>query len=499
MLKNKSSKAFYSLFIILIALFCYLRLKPIYFQTVGYTYDQGRDFLKTAEVFLYKNPTFIGPTTGIMGIYHGAWWYYLLGIPFFIFKGLPIGFYYFNFFIHLLTLIAATFFVKKYFDAVTALIVATLLTISPYFNFTSLFVGNNIITIPILALFSGINFLLLESKIKNKKLPVFLLLNGLLLGLVMEFEFAFGLFLIPAYFILTLAFKPLRNIFLHLKNSFFFSVGLGASLSLRILFELKHSFPQTRTLLSFFFKPKLYNPKPYLDVVRDRYQLFLGYYKSIFPNEILALAFIAILIALIIITLKNKTKFYKKSLLFFSLLIVILYLFSTFYKDNFWSNYYEGIHFIFLMIIAIVLSVNLKPAHIVRYLFLTVLLIFSLTTLISNIKTKLKYEGLQVQAAAVNYVLANEKVDDKFCVKVYTPPVIPYTYDYLFLYNKLVGKTLYDPAKDWVNNKCWFIIEHDEYKFREEKWIEENVPKNSKTISQFLFKDIVIQLKNRSY
>src|SRR3989344_1530883 len=111
-------------FILAILLFCYFRLKPIYFQTVGYTYDQGRDFLKAAEIVLDKNPTFIGPTTGIQGVFHGAWYYYLLLIPFFIFSGAPIGFYYFNFLLQLVSFIILIIFVNKYFGYLSALIIS---------------------------------------------------------------------------------------------------------------------------------------------------------------------------------------------------------------------------------------------------------------------------------------------------------------------------------------------------------------------------------------
>ncbi len=493
---------FYGLFILLITLFCFLRLRPIYLQTVGYTYDQGRDFLKTAEVFLYKNPTFIGPTTGIMGIYHGAWWYYLLGIPFILLKGSPIGFYYFNFLIHLLIFIISFIFIKKVFGQLPALFGGILMVISPYFIFTSLFVGNNIMVLPVLALFVSINFLILENKVNKKNLPIIFFVNGLLLGLVMEFEFAFGLFLIPAYLILALIFKQLRLALSKIKISLGFTLGLIISLSLRILFELKHGFMQTKTLLGFFLKPKLYNPKPYFDVVKDRYQLFIGYYKSLFPNDILALFVSLSLIVLLVLALKNRVKIYRTSLLFFSCLLLILFFFSTFYKDNFWSNYYEGIHYFFLIILTIIFSIEIKSLKSLFYYFkigiVIILLFFSLEAFNKELNRQSNFEGIKVQTAAVNYVLANEKVGNKFCVKIYTPPVIPYTYDYLFLYNKLVGKTIYDPAPDWVDNKCWFIIEDDEYKFRKEDWMNSNIPKNSFVVNQTLIKDISIQLRSIS-
>src|SRR3989344_9237476 len=129
-----------ALFIFVIFLFCYFRLKPLYFQTVGYTFDQGRDFLKAAEIIRDRNITFIGPTTGIQGLFHGAWYYYLLIIPFLIFQGNPIGFYYFNFLIQFVSFSFFYFFLKKFFGQKIALIIAYLIATSPYFIFTSLFV-----------------------------------------------------------------------------------------------------------------------------------------------------------------------------------------------------------------------------------------------------------------------------------------------------------------------------------------------------------------------
>lgn len=46
-----------------IFIFIYFRLIPIINQTVPYTYDQGRDFLKAEQIIRGKNLTFIGPTT----------------------------------------------------------------------------------------------------------------------------------------------------------------------------------------------------------------------------------------------------------------------------------------------------------------------------------------------------------------------------------------------------------------------------------------------------
>src|SRR3989344_618459 len=205
------------LFGLILLIFCYFRLKPLYFQTVGYTYDQGRDFLKAAEIITEKNITFIGPTTGIPGVFHGAWYFYLLTIPFLLFGGAPIGFYYFNFFVQFFSFILITYFLYRNFGFLIAGIISLLVASSPYFIFTSIFVGNNIFVMPIFLLFLLINYsIITSSKEQVAKLKSLFFINGLLLGFVAEFEVAFGLFLIPSYFILILLFGRLRSFFMNL-------------------------------------------------------------------------------------------------------------------------------------------------------------------------------------------------------------------------------------------------------------------------------------------
>jgi len=69
---------------ILILLF-FIVLAGIYFRTSGtlkgyfaFTFDQGRDLSVTATMFKTHKLRLLGPPTGIEGVFHGAWWYYLL-------------------------------------------------------------------------------------------------------------------------------------------------------------------------------------------------------------------------------------------------------------------------------------------------------------------------------------------------------------------------------------------------------------------------------------
>lgn len=481
------------IFIGLIALYILIRYKPLLFQTVGYTYDQGRDFLKVAEMIANKRPVFIGPTTGINGLYHGAWWYYVLIFPFLLFKGSPIGFYYFNFLIQLVSLVVFFIYTKKYFGNLVTILCTLLIVLSPYFIFTSLFVGNNIMVLPVMLGFLIAHLIIFEDKKINKPFLI-ALLAGLFLGLIGEFELSFGLFLIPAYVLGIFIFKKLRVFYVKLPTLSFFILGLAIAFTPRLLFEIKNKFLQTQTLLSFFFKPKHYNPKPFIDVVKDRLILFKGYYEGLFPHLLFTVLFTVILLFLLTSLFKNKTKIYSQLLLFFSYLVSTLFLLSTLYKDNFWGNYYEGIQYIFIFIIAVIFSIKIDYSSWRKTGIKTLiglLVIFGLYQIVTSWQQTPKYEGLAVQRAVVSHILTHEKNTKNYCVRIYTPPVIPHTYNYLFTYEK-IKRNIALPNSEWVNDSCWFIMEPDPFKFRLNEWKNINEPEKKAIVTSKKIQDVLI-------
>ncbi len=492
-MKFLSRQYFFILGAVIFVLYSFLRLKHIYFENVGYTYDQGRDFLKAAEIVLYKNLTFIGPVTGIQGLYHGAEWYYILTIPFLLFGGNPVGFYYFNYLIQALVFVIFILFLSKFFGRLTALIISLLIATSGYFIFCSIFVGNNIMVLPSLALLLIANFYLLEKESTGKKWPV--IIAGLTLGLVAEFEFAFGLMLIPTYFIATILFKKLRPL-VYGRQSVFFLPALIIPFLPRVLFEIKNNFLQTKTLYAFITEPKYYNPKGYWEILTDRANLFGGYYKSIFPSDWFAYAFIISIAAITFLSRKNNKIIYLRSLKFYIYLLTLLFILSTLFKDNFWSNYYEGIHFIYLFAIGILLTPKKISPTLMKFklLVIFVLLIWGARQFIIEFNKPKKLSDLGMQTEIVEYIQAAS--DKEYCVKIYTPPVIPYTYEYLFLHKKISTDSTI-PSKEWVKDTCWFIIEEDDYKIREQQWTENNLPKTAKVELKKTFTRVTVMKVKR--
>ena len=181
-----------------------------------------------------------------------------------------------------------------------------------------------------------------------------------------------------------------------------------------------------------------------------------------------------------------------------------MFIFSTLYKDNFWANYYDGIHvfFLFLLIIPFyyLKKLNIPTLNGVRNLLIILLIINAVALLYNNFKSPYKRDGLARQQAIVDYVINQQKKQPKpenFCVRVYTPPVVPYTYQYLFLYQKMKKVTNIVPLTDMVNNQCWYIIENDDNKERINMWLKENIAKTGKKIVNGRVDDVnVFLLKN---
>jgi len=480
--------------LVICALFIYYRLPSLLAHYVAYTYDQGRDFIAAANIVRLHKIPFIGPTTGINGLFHGSWWYYLLTIPYILFNGAPIGYYWFNFVIQFAMLVVFMLFLKKEFGYLVSAIFGLLIVMAPYFNLMSLFVGNNSMVLPSLLVFLICNFYLFKNKEAS---PLLLLATGLSLTFVGEFELSFGIFLIPLYFIAIPLFAALRNA-LFQKRGLMFLLGMFIGFAPRILFELKNGFMQTKVLFGFLLHPKLYNnPAPYLNRVSERWILFKGYYFDMFSNQYVGIVFLismlvlALLVIFSIISSKYKKRI-KPILIFYTFLLSGLFLLATLYKDFFWKNYYEGIHYIFLFIFITLTDqfITKKFSLIKRSVLLSVLIGFigvNSVNMVNTYANKPPFDGLQVQEAVISHILKNQDQNREYCLRMYTPSVITHTYNYLLLVNNM------KPSSEWVEGTCWFIVDADSYKKRQDDWLLTNEPKDTHTVVKKTIKDVEIR------
>lgn len=462
-----------------LVVFLYLRLTPIINQTVPYTYDQGRDFLKVEQIIKEKHLPFIGPTTGMEGVFHGAWWYYFLLTPYLIFNGWPQGFYLFllianftaNFFFYL--------FLNSTFGFLPAIFFLMTVSVSPYLMRNAFFVSNDMLS-PIFVLLLIFSLYKLFEKKENK----YLFSTGLALGFILETEVAFGIFLIPVSFIALIIFKQFKNI----KRFLFFLSGLLLPMLPRLLFEVKNHFLQTKALIYNLTLKKESHPLLFQAVFNERSKTFIQYWKDLFfdNNLIISLTVLFSVVYFYIFHKKSLNGSIKKIFVHFLIAIIsLLFIFSLFYQGSFfWGYYFQGIQYFFLMILimAVYGIVKNKKTSLFAYLLILIFILINIFALIKdfgNQKT-IPFLGLRADDQIVRYVYEKNR-NKNFCLKIYTPPVIPYTYDYLLNYYSRTKK-YQKPIDSPINHECWYIIDKDDNKERVADWRKNNIPTESKNL-----------------
>lgn len=123
------------------------------------------------------------------------------------------------------------------------------------------------------------------------------------------------------------------------------------------------------------------------------------------------------------------------------------------------------------------------------------LIITGVASLYNRIKQPFKATGLYVPEYFVKKIYSENQAKE-FCSKIYTPPVIPYTWNYLFKYYSRKLNTS-EPKPDPINNTCYFIIEDEAkgYEFRIEEWRKNNIPEDSQLIKKEYKYGVTIELR----
>ncbi len=317
----------------------------------------------------------------------------------------------------------------------------------------------------------------------HTKKNLYVFLTALSLGFVLETELSFGVFLIPSFLTIAGIFNDTRSLVKHVCSVVFFLCGIVLASIPRILFELKNHFLQTKSLIQFFHNPTATNPQSFQGAVVNRFTFFQSYFLGIFYDysNIIALLFLLTASLSLVFFLKKYRKHDKQVVLFLISLVTFLFALSLINRNNFfWENYLEGLQYVFLFIVILSISIlqKIKKYSFVLYCFIGVFLFLNVTQFGSAITNTEESPsiGLRADMKTVSYLYEQNK-NAPFCVRVYTPPVIPYTYNYLFSYYSSHGYV--KPSEGFINNRCWYIFDKEPYAFRVEKWRKENIPEKA--------------------
>lgn len=120
---------FFILFLILFtaSFFRFYKI-PEFFYFIS---DSGRDAQAAFKIIVDHKLTLVGPRASVAGFFLGPFYFYLISLPFWLFKLDPIGLAYFSSFLGVLTVFLIYLLGKQLFDSRVSLIAAFLYAVSP--------------------------------------------------------------------------------------------------------------------------------------------------------------------------------------------------------------------------------------------------------------------------------------------------------------------------------------------------------------------------------
>lgn len=487
----------YIILFLVIALGSWIRFSGIISGSFAFTYDVGRDLLEIRKIVVDHKIPLIGQTSGLPGLFYGPWWYYILTIPFLLSSGNP------SFIVSFLALLGiaciplAFIIGKKIGDNYLGIFMSMLISFSPY----TVGLSNQIWNPNIAQIFIIILFLVLLSiyfSQKNKRYFNYFLL-GILASLMLEAEIVFGtLSLIGLLCSMVLA---QRKKFFS-KNLLFFGVGFLIIQIPHILFEFRHGFIELKTITA---GNKMSNEAgftfPTLQIFINRIEVFFNMFADSITrgNTTLAIILIASAFFSFVFLYKKMTKHEKMFTKTCLMMISVYFIGILFLARPAWGHYLIGLPIIYILFFSFSLHLfrKLQYGKYLTTLFIIILTYINLQPLqvLADLNTPL-WEGnaavYRNQVAVIDYIYKDAH-GKTFNYITYTPAVIDYPYQYLFVWygNKTYG---YVPA----NKKAelfYVIIEPDpDHPDRIEDWL--NVRKgDGKIIGEKVVKGGIIVQK----
>jgi len=389
----------------------------------------AKDSLIMLEMFQYHDPSLVGATTSIPGLFNGPIWYYLAVIPNIILRFNPFGSVVAVWILVLINI----YLLKRYTNNFIVFIYAVSVgLIGAQQNAWIPYLTTHVM-VPILLL-----LLNLKSNKKINNLQIFLL--GFLSSLFFHSQAAFGI----VFIIILPVILYLKRIKISFKQIFIGIGGFFLSLSPLILFELKNNFIQSKAVINFILdfgtQSKIIEPNSsgFKRIIEIASEMLNVAGQSIFPIE---LGYFGGFVALIIFIIYLKKKENNQDILILASLILgtfFLYLILP-AKAYYLVALYPVWIYLFGTYIYKYQKKYVSPLVILFLVLASVQLVNSRNTYnhLSDSSTSLYSSKL----AAVNK--AYELVEGKpFRSYQFVPAVYDYTYQYIYLQNNFKGRYL---------------------------------------------------------
>lgn len=464
-------------------------------QLLGFYYDQGRDALIISKM-LQGDIVLIGPTTGINGVFLGPFYYYLLLPGYALGGGDPVVASYWQTIFILLGYMTVFILARIYFSFSTAILSILLMTFSFYLIKLDRWLSN---PAPVAA-FASLTVLFLSLSFRSPN--IFLPLGGFGLGLMLQLEASSSFFLT----IITLIFITIYRKVFGLKAILLSLIALGVTFIPQAVFELKNNFLISKLLLG-FLTGKVQSEGstafqvPNLSIIQGKLDIYTTYFlEKIKLNADANYNFLFVLF-LILSVVWVKSRWSNPSVKvmafwFYGLLSLFLFYSGNYGQIN--SYYFLPVYPIFFLFLASMVSWlwKVKQAKVVILIMIALFLYNQLPLTLSYLNSGTEGKAtiaLGNQVQAVKYILEDVRADE-FNVDVYVPPVVPYTYDYLFNY---YGQKINKNQSKSLVNQLYTLHELDvEMPEREEKWLQRQAT-IGKIVKQVQFGGITVERRER--
>jgi hypothetical protein len=419
--------------------------------------DNARDMVDVREMVFLQHLRLTGPTSAIEGVFNGPLWYYLLAIPFIVSGGDP----YAGILMEIILWAVGGYFLFKLTDryGLMSTISSGLLWVtSNYIVLLTIYTFN---PNPVALLTPLFLFILLKF-IETSKLKYSFAL-WIMAGAFFNFEMNAGIVL-PL--IIFLSVYILKRSYLKKRELWLGILGYLLCLLPQGLFDLKHGFIMTNSLMRFLLSNQGGNFSPWerLPIITDKFHEIVD---ATFLNH-KSLTFISILVLIfVLLKLGNKKKIRKDPLLVILLLSIFVPFLIYIFLPVTVNSWHLGMVVTSIIILLGVVLGKLKEfgfvSRVGALLLFSLVVVFTLSgakKLLNELNTRSEDPSLYANEIRVIDYVYQKAMGRDFKVYVYLPSVIDYPYQYLIYwhglktYGYLPSDYAYLPGKPpYINNK----------------------------------------------
>ncbi len=434
---QKINKKYFFAFIVFIIVF--LSVFPRSVEVLNgnpiFGIDQGREMIAAKNIVVDHKLRLIGTElgasgAGIIGLFHGPMYYYMLTIPFILFNGNPVGPVWMMFFLGLLTVAFGYFFGEKIYGRYFGLLLAFLISVSPSLVSQSRFQWSP--NPPTFFIMLSLYF----TYFINSKNKLTIFFAAFFAAFVYNFEFAIA---VPMSLALLL-----YSVFLfkkNIKNYLFLFSGFVLAFLPMIFFEIRHGFMGLRGVLNYLTNQNSSSGQSLLSFIPDHIKYFIYNFKDTFSLNNFYFALILFILTIILSVYflnKEKNNNLKYFLYFLIFLIPVNFFVFSFLKNTIWNYYLTDLTLSYIFLFSYIVYAFFKLKNIyLRLLPFILIFIFFFAGFVSAIKTSVydysDYGGtakLKGEIDAIDYIYKDAK-GKPFGLLVFSPPVYTYPYDYL--------------------------------------------------------------------